>query len=59
MGIDSLNICSLEDVSDILLPTDFANWLVDGLSFYLCTMGCHLVSDMVYNYHFLNQRCHQ
>ena len=25
MGIDSLNICSLEDVSDVLLPTDFAN----------------------------------
>ena len=25
MGIDSLNICSLEDVSEILLLTDFAN----------------------------------
>ena len=25
MGIESLNICSLEDVSEILLLTDFAN----------------------------------
>ena len=25
MEIDSLNICSLEDISEILLVTDFAN----------------------------------
>ena len=33
--------------------------LADGLSFYLCIMGCHLFSDMVYKYHLLNQRCYQ
>ena len=51
MEIDSLNVCLLEDVSEILLLTDFANWFVDGLSFYLCALGCHLVSDIVYKYH--------
>ena len=25
MGIDSLNVWSLEDVSDVILPIDFAN----------------------------------
>ena len=33
--------------------------LVDGLSFYLSTLGCHLVSDMVYRYYLLNQRWYQ
>ena len=26
---------------------------------YLCTLGCHLVSDMVYKYHLLNQMLYQ
>ena len=51
MGIDSLNICSLEDVSEILLLTDFANCrrTVGGwFEFLFMYTGLSFGSDMVY-----------
>ena len=57
MGITSLNICSLEDVTDILLVTDFPNCsrAVGGwFEFFLYTLGCHLGSDMFDKYNLLN-----
>ena len=62
MGIGSLNICSLEDVSENLLQTDFANCCrtVGGrFEFLIMFTGLSFGLHMVYKYYLLNQMLYQ
>ena len=59
MGTYSLTICLIENVSDTLLETDFAEGqLLEILRFYLCALACHLVCNVGNKYCFWNQRCY-